>query len=54
LRIEELRNFYFAPDIIGMMKSRKIRWTGRVVVIVNVKNAFIILFGEREGKRQLG
>jgi hypothetical protein len=28
------------------------RWTGRVVLIGDVRNAFIILLGEREG--QLG
>jgi hypothetical protein len=32
------------------MKSREPRWTGRVVLIGNVRNAFIILLGEREGK----
>jgi hypothetical protein len=35
-----------------MMKSRVARWTGRVVLIGNVRDAFIILLGEREG--QLG
>jgi hypothetical protein len=30
LHNEELRNLYFSPDIIRIIKSRRIRWTGHV------------------------
>jgi hypothetical protein len=30
LHNEELHNFYSSPDIIRMIKSRRIRWTGNV------------------------
>jgi hypothetical protein len=30
LHNEELRNLYYSPDIIRMIKSRRIRWRGHV------------------------
>jgi hypothetical protein len=30
LRNEELHNLYFSPNIIRMMKSRRMRWAGHV------------------------
>jgi hypothetical protein len=30
LHNEELHNLYSSPNIIGMIKSRRIRWAGRV------------------------
>jgi hypothetical protein len=30
LHNEELHNFYFSPNIIRTIKSRRIRWTGHV------------------------
>jgi len=41
---------YFTPSVIRMMKSREARWTGRVILIGAVRNALIILHGEREGQ----
>jgi hypothetical protein len=42
-----------SSSIIRMIKSRRIRWTGHVAQIWE-KNAYRILVGEPEGKRQLG
>jgi hypothetical protein len=44
---EELRNLYSAPNIIRMIKSRRMRWAGHVARMG-------ILVGKPEGKRPLG
>jgi hypothetical protein len=31
LHHEELRNLYFSPNIIGMIKPKRMRWVGHVV-----------------------
>jgi hypothetical protein len=31
LHNEELRNFYHSPNIIRMIKSRRLRWTGHTL-----------------------
>jgi hypothetical protein len=41
-------------NIIRMIKSRKVRWTGHVARIREKRNAYRILVGKPEGKRQLG
>jgi hypothetical protein len=42
------------PNIIGMIKSRKMRWAGNVVRMAEKRNAYRILVGKQEGKRPLG
>jgi hypothetical protein len=37
-----------------MMKSRRMRWTGKVARIGENMNAYRILFGKPEGRRTLG
>jgi hypothetical protein len=37
-----------------MMKSRRIRWAGHVTRIGEKRNAYGILVGKPEGRRQLG
>jgi hypothetical protein len=54
LHCEELRNLYASPNIIRAIKSRKITWAGLVERMRNMRNAYNILFGKREGKRPLG
>jgi hypothetical protein len=53
LHNEELHNLYTSPNIIRMIKSRKIRWSGHVARMEEMKNAYSILVGKHEGKRQL-
>jgi hypothetical protein len=45
---------YSSPNIIRMIKSRRMRWAGHVVRIGEEKNAYGILVGKPEGKRPLG
>jgi hypothetical protein len=51
---KELLNLYSSPNIIKMMKSRKMRWAGHVARIGETRNAYRILVGKPEGKRPLG
>jgi hypothetical protein len=54
LHNEELHNFYSSPNIIRMIKSRRIRWAGHVARMGETRNAYRILVGKREGRRPLG
>jgi hypothetical protein len=51
---EELHNSYGSPNIIRMIKSRRMRWAGHVVRMGEKRNAFGNLVGKPEGKRPLG
>jgi hypothetical protein len=54
LHNEELHNLYASPNIIRAIKSRRMRWTGHVAHVGEVKNSYEILVGKPEGKTQLG
>jgi transcription termination factor 2 len=43
-----------SPNIIGMIKSRRMKWAGHVARMVEKRNACRILVGKSEGKRTLG
>jgi hypothetical protein len=51
LHNEELHNLYSSPTIIRMIKSRRVRWAGRVARMGERRNAYRILVGKPEGKR---
>jgi hypothetical protein len=51
---KETNKLYPSPNIIRVIKSRRIRWTGRVARVGKRKSANRILLGKPEGKRQLG
>jgi hypothetical protein len=42
-------NLYCSPSIIGMIKSRRIRWAGHVARMGDKRNAYRILVGKPEG-----
>jgi hypothetical protein len=54
LHNKELNNLYPSPNIIRIIKSRRMRWTGHVARIREKRNAYRILVGKQEGKRPLG
>jgi hypothetical protein len=54
LHNEELRDFYSSSSKIKIIKSRGIRWTGHVARMGEKRNAYRLLVGKPEGKRQLG
>jgi hypothetical protein len=54
LHNEELHNLYSSPNIIRMIKSRKMRWAGHVARMGAKRNPYSLLVGKPEGKRPLG
>jgi hypothetical protein len=47
---EELHDLYFLPGIIGIIKSRRMRWAGHVARVGEERNAYRLLVGNQEGK----
>jgi hypothetical protein len=54
LHNEELYDLYSSPNIIWVIKSRRMRWAGHVARMGEGRGAYRILVGTREGKRPLG
>jgi hypothetical protein len=54
LHNEELHNLYCSPNVIRMIKSRRMRWAGHVARMEEKRNAYRILMVKPEGKRPLG
>jgi hypothetical protein len=54
LHNEELNDLYSSPNIIRVIKSRKIRWAGNVARMGEKRDAYRILVGRPEGRRPLG
>jgi hypothetical protein len=52
LRNEEL-NLFSSPNIVRVIKSRKMRWAGHVGRIER-RSVYRVLVGKSKGKRQLG
>jgi hypothetical protein len=51
---EELCDLYSLPNIIRIIKSRRMRWARHVARMVKKRNAYRLLVGKPEGKRPLG
>jgi len=54
LRNEELNDLYSSPNIVWVIKSRKIRWAGHVARMGERKGVYRVLVGKPEGMRPLG
>jgi hypothetical protein len=54
LHNEKLHNLYAAPNIIRMIKSKKMRWVTNIARTKEKINACRILIGKSEEKRPLG
>jgi hypothetical protein len=50
LHNEELRDLYSSPNIIRIIKSRRMRWAGYVARMEEKRNAYRLLVGKSEGK----
>jgi hypothetical protein len=50
---EELHNLYASPDIIRMIKSRRMRWAEYGASMGEMRNAYKILVGTPEGNKSL-
>jgi hypothetical protein len=53
LHNEELHNFYSSPNIIGLIRTRRMKWEKDVARMGEKRNACRILAGKPEGKRRL-
>ena len=51
---EELNDLYSSPNIIRVIKLRKIRWAGHVARMGESRIVYRVLVGKPEGKRPLG
>ena len=54
LHNEELNGLYSSPDIVRVIKSRRMRWAGHVARMGEERGAYRVLVGKPEGKRPLG
>ena len=54
LRNEELNDLYSSPNIVRMIKSRRMRWAGHVARMGEERGAYRVLAWKPEGKRPLG
>jgi len=51
---EELKDLYFSPNIVRVIKSRRMRWAGHVARMDEERGVYRVLLGKPEGKRSLG
>ena len=54
LHNEELRDLYSLPNIVPVVKSRRLRWAGHVARMGEGRGVHRVLVGKPEGKRPLG
>jgi len=50
----ELNDLYFSPNIIRLIKSRRITWVGHVARMWEKRVVYRVLVGKPQGKRPLG
>ena len=54
LHNEELNDLYCSPNIVRVIKSRRMRWAGHVARMGEERGMYRVLVGKPEGKRPLG
>ena len=54
LHNEELNDQYSSPNIVRVIKSRRMRWDGHVAHMGKEREVYRVLMGKPEGKRPLG
>jgi hypothetical protein len=54
LHNEELKDLYSLPNIVRVIKSRRMRWAGHVARLGEGRGAYRVLVGKPKGKRPLG
>jgi hypothetical protein len=54
LHNDELHNLYSSPNIVRVIKSRRMRWAEHVARMGEGSGVYRILVGRPEGKRPLG
>ena len=51
---EELNDLFSSPNIVRVIKSRRMRWAGHVARMGEERGVYRVLVGKPEGKRPLG
>jgi hypothetical protein len=54
LRNDDLHGLYSSPNVVRVIKSRRMRWSGHVAGMVEGKGVYSVLVGRPEGNRPLG
>jgi len=54
LHNEELNDLYSSPNIVRVIKSRRMRWAGHVTRTGEERGVYRFLVGKPEGRRPLG
>jgi len=54
LHNEQLHELYDSPDVVRIMKSRRLKWAGYVIRMGQKRKLYPIVVGKLEGKRPLG
>jgi hypothetical protein len=54
LHNEELKNLYALPNLVWVIKSRRMRWAGHVARMGAGRGVYRVLVGKHGGKRALG
>ena len=54
LHNEKLNDLYSSPNIVRVIKSRRMRWAGHVARMGEESGVYRVLVGKLEGKRPLG
>jgi len=54
LHNEELNDLYSSPNIVRMIKWRRMRWAGHVARMGEERGLYRVLVGKPEGRRPLG
>jgi hypothetical protein len=54
LHNDELHNLYSSPNIVRLIKSKRMRWAGQVARRGEGRDVYRVLVGRPEGKRLLG
>jgi hypothetical protein len=54
LHNDELHSLYSSPNIVRVIKSRRMKWVGCVAHMGEGKSVYMVLVGMPKGKRPLG
>ena len=54
LHNEELNDLYSSPNIVRVIKSRRMRWAGHVARMGEKRGIYRVLVGKPNGRRPLG
>jgi hypothetical protein len=54
LHNDELHSLYSSPNIVRVIKSRRMRWAGHLARMGEGRGVYRVLVGRPEGKRPLG